>query len=143
VLALHKLRNVLPVSGSNGKLVMCCAMEGDFHELPTYMAQIILEDCGYEVINFGANTPLYSLAEEVLHYSPAIVCVAATVMDNLERSCRDYKDFRGQISKVKTSVVLGGRFFKEQDIIHRFPAELYAKSFTALSDFACKTAEEK
>jgi len=134
--ALYKLRSVLPITESNHKLAMCCAMEGDLHELPPFLAQMTLENLGFEVVNFGANTPLYSFAEEVLQFSPALVCVSATVMENVERASRDYKDFRAQFAKIKTSVVLGGRAFNEQNITRRFPAELRARTFTELAAFA-------
>ena len=89
--AVFKLRNVLPVPKMNGELAMCCALEGDFHELPTHLAQTILENEGWEVLNFGASTPLYSLAEEVLHHAPKLICISATMVGDVERLSRDIK----------------------------------------------------
>jgi len=77
--ASQKLRNVLPVPTMNGKIAMCCTIEGDLHELPIYLAQLTLENAGWEVINFGANTPLYALAEEVVADPPNLVCISATL----------------------------------------------------------------
>lgn len=136
--ALYKLRSVLPIVATNNKIALCCALEGDLHELPPYLAQMTLENQGFEVVNFGANTPLYSLIEEVSHFSPALVCISATVMENIERASREYKEFRTQIGKSKTPVVLGGRVFKEHNLMLRFPAELYAQNFAQLNDFAQK-----
>ena len=58
--ALYKLRNALPVPEMRNRLAVCCAMEGDLHELPTLLAQMAIENEGLEVMNFGAATPLYS-----------------------------------------------------------------------------------
>ena len=138
--AVYKLRNVLPVSKSTGGLAMCCAMEVDFHELPTHLAQVIFENEGWEVLNFGANTPLYSLAEEILHHSPEIVCISATMMSDVERLSRDYKIFKEQIGKLKTPIILGGRAFSDEQIRRRFPAELYARSFGEIVGFARQSA---
>ena len=133
--AVYKLRNVLPVSRPTGKLAMCCALEGDFHELPTHLAQTVLENEGWEVLNFGANTPLYSLAEEVIRHTPELLCISATIIGDVERLSRDYEIFIEQIDKLKIPVVFGGRAFADECIRRRFPAKLYARSFTEVVDF--------
>lgn len=108
---------------------MCCAMEGDFHDLPTHLAQTIFESEGWEVLNFGANTPLYCLAEEVLRHSPEAVCIVATVITDVERLDRDYKIFTEQIADLKIPIILGGRAFKDEAVRRRFPADVYARRF--------------
>jgi len=133
--AVLKLRNVLPVPKMNGELAMCCALEGDFHELPTHLAQTVLENEGWEVLNFGANTPLYSLAEEILQHAPELICISATMMGDVERLSRDYKVFTEQIGKLKIPIVFGGRAFADEQIRRRFPANLYARSFTEVINF--------
>lgn len=136
--AIYKLRGILPVPQMNGELAMCCALEGDFHELPTHLGQMTFENKGWEVMNFGANTPLYSLAEEVLRHNPKIVCISATVINDLERLSRDYKQFTEQLVKSNSAVVIGGRIFQDAQLRHRFPADLYARSFTEVSEFTDK-----
>lgn len=127
--AVHKLRNSIPVSETTKGLAMCCAMEGDFHDLPTHLAQTIFESEGWEVLNFGANTPLYCLAEEVLRHSPEAVCIVATVITDVERLDRDYKIFTEQIADLKIPIILGGRAFKDEAVRRRFPADVYARRF--------------
>jgi excisionase family DNA binding protein len=134
--AIYKLRSALPISEMKNGLAMCCAMEGDFHELPTFLAQIAIENEGLEVINFGAATPLYCLADEVMRHSPNFVCISATVINDLERLTRDYKDFREKIAKLEIPVLLGGRVFEDENIRRRFKCEFYARSFTDVAEFA-------
>lgn len=133
--AINKLRNSLPVPKITGELAFCCAFEGDFHELPTHLAQIVLESRGWEVMNFGANTPLYSLSEEVQHHLPEAICISVSYLGDLDRLSRDYKLFREQLAKFKIPVVLGGGVFQNEDIRRRFPAELYAASFEEVAEF--------
>ncbi len=133
--ALHKLRNSMKISRSNNKLAVCCAFEGDFHELPTHLAQLTFESEGWEVLNFGANTPLFSLATEVLVHKPHIVCLSSTVMDNLERTSRDYKDFCEKVCKTKTKIIIGGQTFTDKNLRSRFPADLYPQSFADVAEF--------
>lgn len=132
--AIYKLRNTLPVSKMTGELAMCCAMEGDFHELPTHLAQMTIENEGWEVLNFGANTPLFCLAEEVLQHSPALICLSATVIGDVERLSRDYKNFTEQIGKLKIPIVLGGRGFADEQIRRRFPTDFHLKSFSEVAN---------
>ena len=140
--AIYKLRGVLPVSNITGEIAMCCAFEGDLHELPTHLAQLVFENEGYEVVNFGANMPLYSFAEQVGGYAPNVICISATVLTDIERLARDYAEFRARLAKLKIPVVLGGRVFTEPCVRARFPAELYPQSFQNVADFAREIAEK-
>ena len=133
--AIYKLRNALPIPEMKNGLAVCCAMEGDLHELPTLLAQIAIENEGLEVINFGAATPLYCLADEVVRHSPNFVCISAAVINDLERLSRDYKDFREKIAKLEIPVLLGGRVFEAENIRQRFKSESYARSFTDVAEF--------
>lgn len=134
--AIYKLRNALPVPEMKNGLAVCCAMEGDLHELPTLLAQIAIENEGLEVINFGASTPLYCLEDEVLRHSPNFVCVSATVINDLERLARDYQNFREKTAKLKIPILLGGQAFADEHIRKRFNSEFYARNFTEVAEFA-------
>ncbi len=138
--ALYKLRNALPVPEMKNRLAICCAMEGDLHELPTLLAQIAIENEGLEVINFGAATPLYSLADEIVRHAPNLVCISAAVINDLERLSRDYKDFREETARLEIPILLGGRVFEDEHIRKRFESEFYARSFTEVAEFARRLA---
>ena len=134
--AVYKLRNSLPVPEMKNGLAICCAMEGDLHELPTLLSQVTIENEGLEVVNFGASTPLYSLADEVARHSPNFVCISATLINDLERLTRDYKSFREKTAKLEMPVLLGGRVFEDENLRRRFEGEFYARSFADVADFA-------
>lgn len=134
--AVYKLRGAVPIAEPNGKLAMCCAIEGDFHELSTHLAQMIFESEGWEVLNFGANTPLFSFAEEALHHSPEVLCISATIITDIDRASRDYRDFQAKIGKLKIPIIIGGRVFDDERFRSRFPAYLYADTFSQLVDFS-------
>lgn len=133
--AVHKLRTSLPLPEMKGKTAFCAAFEGDLHELPTYLAQVTIENEGWEVMNFGANTPLFSLGEEVAQYTPQAVCLSATYMTEIERLARDYRELRETADRLKIPLILGGRVFEEDNIRRRFPAELYAETFAEVGHF--------
>ena len=141
--AVHKLRNIVPIAKPNGKMAMCCAIEGDFHELSTHLAQMIFESEGWEVLNFGANTPLFSFAEEVLQHSPEALCISATIITDIDRLSRDYREFQTKIGKLKIPVIVGGRIFDDERFRCRFPAYLYADTFSQLVDFSQQLVTSK
>ncbi len=143
VSALYKFRNALPVPEMVNRLAICCAMDGDLHELPTLLAQMVVENEGFEVINFGAATPLYSLADEVARHSPDLMCISAAVINDLERLSRDYTHFREKTAALEISVLLGGRVFKDKHIRKRFESEFYARSFTDVAGFARNLIEKQ
>ena len=133
--ALYKLRQMLPVSKNVGKTAMCCALEGDLHELPTHLVQITIENEGWNAVNFGANTPLYALTEEILNRKPDLVCISGTVIGDVEHLFRDYQTLRTKTAKLKIPFVLGGKVFAHEKMQERFPAGFYAGSFTAVAGF--------
>lgn len=138
--AVYKFRSVLPIADITGETAMCCALEGDLHELPTHLSQLVFENEGFEVINFGANTPLYSLTEEVGRYAPNLICISAMILTDIERLARDYREFRERIAKLKTPIILGGRAFNDEYVRQRFPADLYAGNFEDAANFARQIA---
>ncbi len=133
--AMYKLRTVLPVAKERKGLMMCCGIEGDFHELSSYLAKLTFENLGWEVINFGANTPLYSVSDEILHHLPDMICISATTMTDIERTARDFQEFRQKVAKLKTPIIIGGLAFADERVRQRFPAELYGTNFNQVVDF--------
>lgn len=133
--AVYKFRRALPVSKSNGRLAVCCALEGDFHELPTHLAQTTLETEGWHAINFGANTPLDALTGEIVRRQPDLICISATVIIEAERFFNDYQKLRAQAAQLNIPVILGGRVFRDERIRAGFPAELYARKFSEVAEF--------
>lgn len=136
--AIQKLRAVVPVPTMTENMAICCAVENDYHELPTHLAQIVLESVGWEVLNFGANTPLYALTPEVLQHSPQMICLSATMIFDLERTTRDYREFYAELVKSNIAIVIGGRAFNDERIRKRFPAEQHVESFSHLAHFSQK-----
>lgn len=140
--AIHKFRAALPVSESSGKLAMCCAVEGDFHELPTFLAQVIFENEGWEVMNFGANMPLDCLAKEVLKHKPEAVCISATFIENIGEFAEKYKQFAKLIEKAKSTVIFGGKAFSNHSNRKFFPNAVFVKKFSDLAIFCLKSDSE-
>lgn len=140
--ALQALRASLHPHAAHGRRAVCCAAEEDFHELPVQLAALVLEARGWEVVSLGTSTPFYALAEAVGRFEPRLVCVAATILEGLDRAAREYGEARKAAARSGASLVLGGAGFAAEDVRRRFPAELHAEDFGQLEEFAASLAEE-
>jgi excisionase family DNA binding protein len=139
--ALQALRASLHPHAAHGRRAVCCAVEGDFHELPVRVAALVLEARGWEVVNLGTSTPFYALAEATGRFEPRLVCVAATILEGLDRTAREYGEVRSAAARSGAVLVVGGAGFAEEDVRRRFPAELQAEDFRQLEEFAASLAE--
>lgn len=140
--AIQRLRGVIDVVEENGLLAICCGGEDDFHELSVQCTQVLLEGEGWRVINLGPNTPFFALSEETMRSTPQLVCVSATILYNLDRAVREYKEFREVAQSTGTAIVLGGAGLSDDSIRKRFPADIHADTFQQLLVFAIALASE-
>ncbi len=134
--ALVALRSALHLPERTRCAALCCSAEEDFHEMPVSLSTLVLESCGWDVASLGTSTPFYALAEAVRRFRPRLVCVASTVLYDLERAAREYPEVRDASSSVGATLLLGGAGFASDAVRRRFPADAYADSFRQLEDFA-------
>ncbi|MEO8435753.1 MAG: helix-turn-helix domain-containing protein [Pyrinomonadaceae bacterium] len=141
--ALQKLRSIAMPAQPTGLKAICCGIEGDLHELPIHMTELILETEGWEVKNLGPNTPLFALREMVARQRPQLVCVSARSIADLDRATTEYSQLRRVTGKLAATVVIGGEGFRDRTLRERFPSEFYGEDFTGLSRFARALAKKK
>jgi MerR family transcriptional regulator, light-induced transcriptional regulator len=141
--ALQKLRGIVVPGQATGLKAVCCGIEGDLHELPIHLAEIICESEGWDTSNLGPNTPLFTLRDLVAQKKPDLVCVSARSIIDLDRATTEYAQFRKTIEKINGATVLGGEAFRDSNFRQRFPAEFYAESFSGLSTFLKKLARKR
>lgn len=133
--AVQTLRDALRLNVGD-RAAICCAVEDDYHELPVHLAALTLEGLGWGVVNLGTSTPFYALAEAVERFAPRIICVASTVFNHPDRAAREYGEFKRAAERAGASVVLGGAGFGVGGVRQRFPADLYAATFSQLEEHA-------
>jgi len=134
--SLQALRRAIHPPEENGLAAVCCSVEEDFHEVPVQFSALTLEAEGWGAVVLGTSTPFYALAEAVERFHPRLVCVASTVLFDLERAAREYREVRAAAGRAEAAVVLGGAGFADAGVRRRFPAEVYAESFRELEEFA-------
>jgi len=136
--AIQKLRGVIVPQKPNGLNAICCASEGELHELAVHLVEVILESKGWNVINLGANTPLFSLEKMVSKRRPQLVCLSAHAISDLDRATMEFAQLRRVATKLKTKIVLGGEAFRNDQMRVRFSADFYQKDLHAFSSLIAK-----
>jgi excisionase family DNA binding protein len=136
--AIQKLRGVMLPHELNGLTAICCAGEGELHELPVHLVELILESKGWKVINLGANTPFFALQEIVSRQRPQLVCISARQFADLDRAAAEFAQLRRIADRLEAKIVLGGEAFRNPNIRGRFPADFCLADFYALSRLAEK-----
>jgi excisionase family DNA binding protein len=134
--SLEALGQLLRPSQTNGRTAICCAVEEELHDIPVLCVQILLESEGWNVRNFGANTPLFALALTIEKHQPDLICISSSVNVALDRNVRDYPQVSEAALRCGARVALGGEGFREEAVRARFPADFYAETFGQLLEFA-------
>lgn len=133
--SLQQLRTAVVPQHATGFQAVSCGIEGDLHELPIHLAEIIFEDEGWNISNLGPNTPLFTLSDLVTRKKPDLVCISARSIVDLDRATTEYAQLRKMVEKIDGKTVLGGEAFRDPILRQRFPADCYAESFGGLAKF--------
>ncbi len=133
--ALHTLRECLRREQAVDGRAITCAVEDELHELAVLCVQLLLEENGWSVVNLGANTPFYTMADAIKKHSPQLICISSTANVAISRNAREYEQFRAVAEKQGVKIVLGGEGFRDKAIRQRFPASLHASNFKDLIKF--------
>jgi methanogenic corrinoid protein MtbC1 len=130
--ATRYLHYLAPHKSEHGKVALCACLEGDFHEIALHWLTQTLESDGWRVIVAGANTPVHSISDALNRFQPAILCLSATILSNLEHLRRDYKVCWEQAAALGTRVIIGGAAFDDPDTRAHFPHHFHGRSFSDL-----------
>ncbi|HKZ78695.1 MAG TPA: helix-turn-helix domain-containing protein [Pyrinomonadaceae bacterium] len=136
--ALEKLRGIVVPAEPTGLKAICCGIEGDLHEVPIHLAEMLLEKEGWEVLNLGPNTPLFALRDMVAQQRPQLVCIAAKRITDLDRLVIEYGQLRKVTEKIDALAVLGGEGVRDVTLRERLPADFYGEDFAGFSTFLRK-----
>lgn len=133
--ALESLNTSVRRRYAGARSALCCASEGELHEVAVLGLQVLLESDAWRVRNLGGNTPFFALADAVARHRPSLVCVSSTMGAELERTAREFPQVLAAARECGARLVLGGEGFRDEVVRRRFPADLHAESFRELEGF--------
>ncbi|HEX5707869.1 MAG TPA: B12-binding domain-containing protein [Pyrinomonadaceae bacterium] len=135
VRALESLSGSVRRRYAGVRTALCCASEGELHEVAVLGLQVLLESEAWRVTSLGGNTPFFALADAVARHRPSLVCVSSTMGAELERTSREFPQLSAAVRACDARLVLGGEGFRDAALRRRFPADLHAESFAELQEF--------
>ena len=118
--ALADLHEIIEKKESQGRLALVGCPDGEIHQLGSEVVRYLLEGEGWTVIYLGPFTPIFTFTDAVNILKPDLVCISATIGDDLERLARDYEQLRRAASKHRTRIVIGGQAFEDEQARSRF-----------------------
>jgi methanogenic corrinoid protein MtbC1 len=133
--ALSELHNIVEKKHGQDRLALVGCPDGEIHQVAAEVIRYLLEGEGWTVIYLGPFTPLFTFTDAVNIIKPDLVCISATMADDLERNARDYEHLRRAASKHKTKIVIGGLALEDEQARARFRGAYYASTLYDLMGF--------
>ena len=109
--------------------------EGDPYLLANLLAESVLLDAGWTVINLGPNTPLTSFRKALAEFRPRLLWLSVSYLENGDSFSRDYRKLYREAVRSGTAVAVGGRALTE-DVRSSLPYTTHGDRMAHLSAFA-------
>lgn len=126
--ALSELHGIVEKKKSQGRLALVGCPDGEIHQIASEVVRYLLEGEGWTVIYLGPLTPLFTFTDAINIIKPDLVCISATIVDDLERATRDYEQLRRAASKHQTKIIMGGQALNDEQARARFRGAYHASS---------------
>jgi methanogenic corrinoid protein MtbC1 len=133
--ALSELHAVVEKKPSRGRLALVGCPDGEIHQVGSEVVRYLLEAEGWTVIYLGPFTPLFTFTDAINIIKPALVCISATIVADLERVTRDYEQMRRAAAKHQTRIVIGGQAFEDELARARFRGAYHASTVYDLLEY--------
>jgi len=111
------------------------AVPGDYSQLPSLLAQMVLVDAGWDAVDLGPNTPFTSFSRAIAELRPRLMWISASHMGDREAFCRDYRRLYRQAEQAGVAVVVGGHAM-EEEVRSAIPYTAYGDGLAHLAAFA-------
>jgi excisionase family DNA binding protein len=132
--ALHALlRTCGP--GTDRPLAFVAGLSGDPYVLAGLCAELTLCEVGYRAVNFGADTPLDSLANAVEHDAPALVALSLSTPLSAASSSPLRARFAEAVREAGSALILGGRGMRPE-LVDELGATAWCRSMRELQRLA-------
>ena len=107
--ALNHLRAYLPSVSLDAPVALGGAPAGDPYLIPSLMASMTFDTCGYRTFNLGPNTPLEALRNAALRQRPKLVWLSVCSPDGLGTLHQPLMRFADELADLGASLIIGGQ----------------------------------
>jgi methanogenic corrinoid protein MtbC1 len=134
--ALYELKRLLLESAaSEGPLALGGSPEKDNYLLPCLLAEMVLIDSGWSVINLGPNTPLASFERALGEFRPRMLWLSISHLENPVEFLESYRHLQETATRLDVAVVVGGRALEDR-LRAAMPSTTFGDGMKHLASFA-------
>lgn len=131
--AVHGLLRATPPPSEAAPRAFVAGLSRDPYLLAPLCAQLVLREAGYAADNFGPDTPLDDLEEEVRSQRPALVALSFSV--TVSATPRPRFRIGAACREVGSALIVGGRALRP-DLVEALDATAWCRSMTELDRMA-------
>ncbi len=108
--ALYELKSILEAQGDRDRpLAVGGSPELDYHALATLLAEMVLLDAGWRVIDLGPHTPILSFRQALSELRPRLLWISLCHLVDRDRFLAEYGELYLQAERAGVAVAIGGR----------------------------------
>lgn len=110
---LHEISRLIPPAPMNAPLAIGGTPAGDQYSLPTQVVEMVLRENSWRTMNLGSNLPLETLAAAANEYSPRILWLSVSYLEDPGKFVEEYKKLTSGLPD-ETLIVIGGRALTDE-----------------------------
>lgn len=134
--ALCELKHrLLARADHSGPVAVGGAPEKDPYLLPCLLAELVLIDSGWEVVNLGANTPLASFQRALGEYRPRMLWLSISHLEDRASFLESYRRLHDAAIRHDVAVVVGGQALIDE-VRSAMPYTIFGDGLKHLAAFA-------
>jgi len=134
--ALHGLMTRVSSSAAGHRpLALGGAPEKDPYVLTSLLAELVLRDCGWKVVNLGPNTPLASFRTALAELRPKLLWLTVSYLEDAEQFLTEYKHLYTYAKSQGVPVAVGGQALTDA-LRAAMPYTTFGDGLTHLAAFA-------
>ena len=110
VSALYELKVILEAQADRDRpLAVGGNPEGDYYILANLLAAMVLLDSGWQAIDLGPHTPIFSFRQAVSKLRPRLLWISVSELVDRDRFLAEYRELYREAELAGVAVVIGGR----------------------------------
>jgi excisionase family DNA binding protein len=109
--------------------------EGHWHTLANLLAEVVLVEAGWNVVNLGPNTPIASFRKAIKELRPRLIWLSVNPLTESDRFLTDYVPLFDDARHADVAVAIGGQGLTEE-IRSRLPYTTFGDGLAHLAAFA-------
>jgi methanogenic corrinoid protein MtbC1 len=109
---LHELRSFMNPAPPDAPLAIGATPEGDHYVLATTMAELVLQEAGWNARSLGTNIPLETLRNAIRAQQPRLFWLSCSHLDQSDDFLQSYRSLHQEFGD-RVAFVVGGQAFTE------------------------------